>query len=46
MNNFHFVSHIPYVVGVGVALMVLPAILGKILVNVGAPGDGSKVVAK
>ena len=36
MNNIDLVSYIPYVVVIGVALIVLLVILGKILVNVGA----------
>ncbi len=36
MNNIDLFSYVPYVVGVGIALIVLLVILGKILVNVGA----------
>ncbi|MET0647489.1 MAG: SPFH domain-containing protein, partial [Pyrinomonadaceae bacterium] len=36
MNNIDLFSYVPYIVVIGIALIVLLVILGKILVNVGA----------
>src|SRR3712207_5235915 len=36
MNHIDLISYVPYVVVIGVALIILLVILGKILVNVGA----------
>jgi uncharacterized membrane protein YqiK len=36
MNNNELFSYVPYIVAIGIALIVLLVILGKVLVNVGA----------